>query len=69
MYPYKFSFFTNQNINDIISKIESDIKKEDNLILENTENLDLPLILFEDKGLFFAVKENAYLFSKISINQ
>ncbi|GIW21678.1 MAG: hypothetical protein KatS3mg068_0685 [Candidatus Sericytochromatia bacterium] len=70
MNPYKFSFFNSGNIKDILSKIESELKNEkENVFDNNYENLDIPLVLFEDKGVFFSLKENAYLFSKINIEQ
>lgn len=69
MYPYKFSFFDNKNLNKIISEIENELNEENQITLEREEEFQNPLVLFEDNGLFFALKENAYLFSKISVNQ
>lgn len=69
MYPYKFSFFDNKNLNKIISEIENELNEENEITIEKQEEFQNPLVLFEDKGLFFALKENAYLFSKISVNQ
>jgi len=73
MYPYKFSFLGSKNLSKIISEIEdelnNELNKEYEMKIQEDKIHQEPLVLFEDKGLLFPLKENIYLFSKISVIQ